>query len=69
MISGFHLVSYFSNSGSVTISLYPAMWIKSIGNSIVYVSDAYLKFAKPYAGRIIFDEFQSSCIKSTSVFI
>ena len=69
MISGFHLVSYFSNSGSVTISLYQAMWIKSIGNSIVYVSDAYLKFAKPYAVRKILDEFLSSCIKSTSVFI
>lgn len=69
MIFGFHLVSYFSNSGSVTISLYPDMWIESIGNSIVYVSDAYLKFAKSYAVRKILDEFLSSCIKSTSVFI
>ena len=51
MIFGFHLVSYFSDSGSVTTSLYPAMWIESIGNSIIYVSDVYLKFAKPYAVR------------------
>lgn len=56
MISGFYLVSYFSDSGSDVISLYPAVWIESIGNSIIYVSDAYRKFAKSYAVRKILDE-------------
>nr|WP_300650560.1 DEAD/DEAH box helicase [uncultured Anaerobutyricum sp.] len=44
------------NGNTKTLVVYPAMWIEPNGNSIIYVSDAYLKFAKPYAVRKILDE-------------
>jgi hypothetical protein len=35
------------------IVVYPAMWVEPHNNGTVYVSDAYLKYAKPYAVRKI----------------
>lgn len=36
--------------------VYPAMWREPVDSDTVYVSDAYLKYAKPYAVRKIMDE-------------
>ncbi|MCI8716594.1 MAG: DEAD/DEAH box helicase [Lachnospiraceae bacterium] len=38
------------------LTVYPAMWIELEESDTVYVSDAYLKFAKPYALKKILDE-------------
>lgn len=35
------------------IVVYPAMWVEPHSNGTVYISDAYLKYAKPYAVRKI----------------
>lgn len=36
--------------------VYPAMWIEPKGNEKIYISDAYIKFAKPYAVQKILDK-------------
>ena len=36
--------------------IYPAMWAEPEGKEAIYVSDAYVKYAKPYAIRKILDE-------------
>ncbi|MGN0482525.1 MAG: DEAD/DEAH box helicase [Lachnospiraceae bacterium] len=37
--------------------VYPAMWVEPEKRETIYVSDAYLKYARPYAVRKICDEF------------
>lgn len=36
--------------------VYPAMWVEPRSKNTVYVSDAYIKYAKPYAVQKILDE-------------
>lgn len=38
--------------------IYPAMWIEPHTPNTVYVSDAYIKYAKPYAVQKILDSFE-----------
>ncbi len=38
------------------LKIYPAMWIKPAAPQTVFISDAYLKYAKPYAIKQIIDE-------------
>ena len=38
------------------IIVYPAMWVEPHRKNIIYVSDAYIKYAKPYAVQKILDE-------------
>ena len=42
------------------IVVYPAMWVEPCDNKTIYVSDAYLKYAKPYAVRKIEHEMNQS---------
>ena len=35
--------------------VYPAMWKKPVADGTVFVSDAYMKYAKPYALKAISD--------------
>lgn len=37
--------------------VYPAMWAEPSGNGTIFVSDALLKYAKPYALQKIIDDF------------
>ena len=37
------------------IVVYPAMWAKPIADNTIFVSDAHLKYAKPYAIKSIID--------------
>lgn len=37
------------------IVIYPAMWVEPHANDTIYVSDAYIKYAKPYAVQKILD--------------
>lgn len=39
------------------IVVYPAMWSEPKDSSTIYVSDVYLKYAKPYAVKKILEEF------------
>ena len=39
------------------IVVYPAMWTEPVQSDNIYVSDACLKYAKPYAVRRIMDSF------------
>ena len=38
------------------ITVYPAMWKEPQDGRSIYISDAYLKYAKPYALKKIMDE-------------
>lgn len=38
-----------------TAVVYPAMWTKPIEENTIFVSDAHLKYAKPYALKTILD--------------
>lgn len=40
------------------VTVYPAMWAEPVGANEIYVSDACLKYAKPYAVHRIMDSFQ-----------
>ena len=42
------------------IIIYPAMWVEPRDNKKIYVSDAYLRYAKPYAVRKIEHEMKHS---------
>jgi len=35
--------------------IYPAMWVEPQSPNTIYVSDAYIKYAKPYAVQKILD--------------
>ena len=37
------------------IVVYPAMWSRPVDADTIFVSDAYLKYAKPYALKAILD--------------
>ena len=37
------------------IVIYPAMWVEPHASNTVFVSDAYIKYAKPYAVQRILD--------------
>ena len=37
------------------VEVYPAMWTKPVAESTIFVSDAHLKYAKPYALKTILD--------------
>ncbi len=39
------------------IVVYPAMWVEPYANGTIFVSDAYIKYAKPYAVQKILDCF------------
>lgn len=41
--------------GKKRIVIYPAMWIEPHDTSTVFISDAYIKYAKPYAVQKIID--------------
>ena len=40
------------------VVVYPAMWVEPHATDTVYVSDAYIKYAKPYAVQKILDSVQ-----------
>lgn len=44
-------------SFSKRLKVYPAMCAEPHGEGVIYISEAMLKYAKPYAVRKIFDEF------------
>ena len=46
-------ISISKNNSSKKVIVYPAMKKAPIENDTIYVSDAYIKFAKPYALRKI----------------
>lgn len=37
------------------VVVYPAMWAKPLAENTIFVSDSYLKYAKPYALKTILD--------------
>ncbi len=43
-------------SRTKNVIVYPAMWVEPRDKGTVYVSDAYIKYAKPYAVQKILDE-------------
>ena len=61
-MSGCHIS--FENEGIIVkqkgrekrLVVYPAMWVEPRSKNTVYVSDAYIKYAKPYAVQKILDE-------------
>ena len=40
------------------VVIYPAMWIEPHATDTIFVSDAYIKYAKPYAVQKILDNIQ-----------
>lgn len=40
------------------VVVYPAMWVEPQATGTIYVSDAYIKCAKPYAVQKILDSIQ-----------
>ena len=40
------------------VVVYPAMWVEPQATGTIYVSDAYIKYAKPYAVQKILDSVQ-----------
>lgn len=46
------IVAKYKNK-MMPLVVYPAMWVEPHGDQTIYVSDAYIKYAKPYAVRKI----------------
>lgn len=42
------------------IAVYPAMWAEPYGRGDIFISDAYMKYAKPYAVRKILDALKQA---------
>lgn len=40
------------------VVVYPAMWIEPHAACTIFISDAYIKYAKPYAVQKILDNIQ-----------
>ena len=40
------------------VVVYPAMWVEPHAAGTIFVSDAYIKYAKPYAVQKILDNIQ-----------
>ena len=40
------------------VVVYPAMWVERRATGTIFVSDAYIKYAKPYAVQKILDSIQ-----------
>ena len=40
------------------VVVYPAMWVEPQATGTIFVSDAYIKYAKPYAVQKILDSIQ-----------
>ena len=40
------------------VVVYPAMWVEPYASDTIFVSDAYIKYAKPYAVQKILDNIQ-----------
>lgn len=53
-------ISSKNTKGEKKIVVYPAMWVEPCDGKTIYVSDAYLKYAKPYAVRKIEHEMNQS---------
>lgn len=43
------------NGKTKNIVIYPAMWVEPKETNTIFVSDAYMKYAKPYAIQKIID--------------
>ena len=41
--------------GTKKVVIYPAMWVEPPAANTIFVSDAYIKYAKPYAVQKILD--------------
>ena len=41
------------------VAVYPAMWVEPYEKGTIFVSDAYIKYAKPYAVQKILDEIRN----------
>lgn len=52
-----HQIVIEKNNTRKRIEAYPAMWVEPSENNTIYISDAYLKYAKPYAVQKIKDAF------------
>lgn len=48
------------NNIQKNVVIYPAMWIEPHKKDTIYISDAYIKYAKPYAVQKIFDIFEQN---------
>ena len=50
------IVKVGKNNRTKSLEVYPAMWVEPHRNGYIFVSDAYIKYAKPYAVQKIIDE-------------
>lgn len=48
-------ITAIGRKGEKKIVIYPAMWVEPYDKNTIYVSDAYIKYAKPYAVQKILD--------------
>ncbi len=51
-------VTIIGRRGAKTVVIYPAMWVEPHAPNTIFVSDAYIKYAKPYAVQKILDAVQ-----------
>ena len=48
-------ITAIGRNSTKRIVVYPAMWVESYATNTIFVSDAYIKYAKPYAVQKILD--------------
>lgn len=48
-------ITAYGKRGAKEVVIYPAMWVEPRTANTIYVSDAYIKYAKPYAVQKILD--------------
>ena len=48
-------ITVSGRKGTKKVVIYPAMWVEPHAANTIFVSDAYLKYAKPYAVQKILD--------------
>ncbi|MBQ3707560.1 MAG: hypothetical protein II889_06565 [Clostridia bacterium] len=46
------------NNKTKTIEVYPSMWVEPHRKEFIFISDAYIKYAKPYAVQKIIDAME-----------
>lgn len=54
IVTGSRITAY-GKRGAKEVVIYPAMWVEPRTANTIYVSDAYIKYAKPYAVQKILD--------------
>ena len=46
-----------TNEKTKKVVIYPSMWVEPTEKDTIFISDAYVKYAKPYAVQKILDSF------------